>query len=157
MSSNPNPGPDQAALRKGRCSLGGHIYHVTTTTHARQRFFADFDAARAAVRSLNAPQLLKGTALIAWVLMPDHLHVLLQLGDADSLSAYVDRLKSASARSVNQCLKRSGPVWQRAYHDHQMRNEEDVKVVARYVVMNPLRARLVKRIADYPHWDAIWV
>jgi putative transposase len=151
------PGPGQAALRKGRYSLGGHVYHVTTTTFARERIFADLSAARAAIRALNAPQLLKDTELIAWVLMPDHLHVLLQLGQADSLGRYVERTKAATARSVNRRLGRIGPVWQRAYHDHQLRTEEDVRVVARYVVMNPLRAGLVKRIAEYSHWDAIWV
>lgn len=151
------PLPGQAALRRGRYSLGRGVYHLTTTTYAREPLFKDFGAARAVVRSLNAPRLLKGTELIAWVVMPDHLHVLMQLGEADLLSAYVDRLKSASARSVNRCLDRLGPVWQRAFHDHQLRREEDVRAVARYVVMNPLRAGLVRRIAEYSHWDAIWV
>jgi putative transposase len=151
------PRRGQSSLRKGRHSLGNGVYHVTTTTHGRQRLFEGFGAARAVVRSLNAPQLLGDTALIAWVLMPDHLHILLQLGECDGLSAYVERFKSASARSVNRRLGRIGPVWQRAFHDHQLRNDEDVRVVARYVVMNPLRAGLVKRIAEYPHWDAIWV
>ena len=157
MSSDPvRPAQGHAALRRGRYSLGCGVYHVTTT-HGRQRVFEDFGAARAVIRSLNAPQLLRETALIAWVLMPDHLHILLQLGERDVLSAYVDRFKSASARSANRCIGRSGPIWQRAFHDHQLRNDEDVRVVARYVVMNPLRAGLVKRLAEYPHWDAVWV
>ncbi len=158
MSSRPiASGPGHRALRSGRVSLAGHVYHVTTSTHLRQPLFADFGFARVVIRSLNAPQLLKGTELIAWVLMPDHLHVLLQLGETDSLDAYVDRMKCATARSLNRLRNFREPVWQRAYHDHLLRQEEDLKTVARYIIMNPLRAGIVSRISAYPHWDAMWV
>jgi hypothetical protein len=38
-----------------------------------------------------------------------------------------------------------------------LRADEDLRVVARYIVANPLRAHLVKRIADYPFWNAVWL
>jgi len=38
-----------------------------------------------------------------------------------------------------------------------MRKEEDLQALARYIVANPLRAGLVKRVGDYPHWDAMWL
>ncbi|GBH14379.1 REP element-mobilizing transposase RayT [Pseudomonas syringae pv. actinidiae] len=38
-----------------------------------------------------------------------------------------------------------------------MRNEQDMAGLARYIVANPLRAGLVKKLGDYPLWDAIWV
>ena len=89
--------------------------------------------------------------------MPDHLHVVLQLGDHSGLSEVVNRIKAGTGRALNKHLNRTGPVWQRSYHDHLLRKEEDLRTVARYVVMNPLRAGLVKRLADYPHWDAMWL
>jgi len=49
------------------------------------------------------------------------------------------------------------PVWQRGFHDHAVRREEDLQALARYVVANPVRAGLVQRTGLYPHWDAIWV
>lgn len=145
------------ALRRHRVSLPGHYYHVTTATHARQRFFDDFCVARAATRALNSGEALGSSDLLAWVLMPDHLHALLRLGDDASLPALANRLKAATGRSVNRCLRRAGVVWQRSYHDHLLRDDEDLRNVARYIVMNPLRAGLVKRIAEYPHWDAVWL
>ena len=158
MSSDPSPaGPGHSALRKGRVSLPGHVYHVTTTTHQRLRLFEDFWAARAVIRTLNSARLLGGTQLITWVLMPDHLHVLLQLGQEDSLSRYVERTKTATARSFNRLRGCPEPVWQRSYHDHLLRKEKDLKTVARYVIMNPLRAGLVRRVSEYPHWDAMWI
>ena|SRR5690242_2443060 len=52
---------------------------------------------------------------------------------------------------------RAGKNLDAGYHDRALRREEDVVATARYVVMNPVRAGLVSRIGDYPHWNAIWV
>ena len=67
------------------------------------------------------------------------------------------RVKSRSSRSVNLLRGNSEPVWQRGYYDRALRRDEDRKAAARYIVMNPLRAGLVKRLGDYPLWDAIWL
>jgi putative transposase len=153
----PTPAVGYRALRAHRVSLPGHIYLVTTTTHLRQRLFEDFVTARVAVRALNDLATLKDSQFLTWVLMPDHLHLLVQLGEGDQLSQLVNRLKSRMGREVNRCLGRSGAIWQSGFHEHLLRGEEDVKAVARYVVMNPLRAGLVARVSEYPHWDAIWL
>lgn len=89
--------------------------------------------------------------------MPDHFHALLQLGERDDLSGFMNRIKSRVGRAVNSHLGRVGPVWQGGYHDHLLRKEQDLKETARYVVLNPVRAGLVRRIAEYPHWDAFWL
>ncbi|HUR41484.1 MAG TPA: transposase [Verrucomicrobiae bacterium] len=145
------------ALRRGRLSLEGHVYHVTTTTSRRKPLFADFATARIAVRALNEPAHRGHCTLIAWVLMPDHLHVLLRLTPTAALEGTVSRLKSAIARASNRHLGRSGAFWQGGFHDHLIRDGEDLRAVARYIVMNPLRAGLVARVSGYPHWDAIWL
>jgi putative transposase len=151
------PAKGYRALRSHRVSLPGHVYLVTTTTVRRERLFADFCAARVAISALNHRQTLAATTLLAWVLMPDHLHVLLQLGEADDLSALMIRIKSRMGRAVNGHLRRAGSIWQCGYHEHLVRKEEDLKEIARYVVLNPLRAGLVTRVSDYPHWDAFWL
>jgi REP element-mobilizing transposase RayT len=88
--------------------------------------------------------------------MPDHLHWLVQL-QAGTLDEHVQRLKSRSAIGLNALRKSSGRVWQKGFHDHALRREEDVQAIARYVVANPLRARLVTKLADYPFWNATWL
>jgi REP element-mobilizing transposase RayT len=95
--------------------------------------------------------------MLAWVLMPDHAHWLIQLGEADNLDALVRRLKSASARGANRMLRRNGVLWARAFHDHALRAQEDLLRSARYVIANPVRAGLVERVGDYPFWNAVWV
>lgn len=146
-----------AALRRGRVSLPGQLYLLTTTTSQRQALFADFLVACTVARTFNDPCLLDDARLLAWVLMPDHVHWLVSLGERFSLDELVLRLKSASARRVNAIRNTKGAVWAPAYHDHALRTEEDVQAVARYIVANPVRAGLVKRAGDYPFWDAVWL
>lgn len=146
-----------AALRRGRVSLPGQLYLLTTTTVERQALFADFHLACMAARTFNDPRLLGDARLLAWVLMPDHVHWLVSLGERLSLDELLLRLKSASARRVNAVRQTQGALWASAYHDHALRAEEDVQAVARYIVANPVRAGLVRRVGDYPFWDAVWL
>ena len=155
--NNGNLNPGHAALRKGRVSMFGQIYLVTTTTLDRQPFFADFTAAQAAAQTFEDIAVLADAKLLALVLMPDHFHGLVQLGEITDLYNIMNRLKSASARRVNRVIGREGALWAKAYHDHALRQEEDVLGTARYIVANPIRAGLVARVGDYPFWNAIWL
>jgi putative transposase len=51
----------------------------------------------------------------------------------------------------------AGPLWQKGFHDHAVRGDEDMRALARYVVANPVRAGLVRSVREYPHWDARWL
>ncbi len=149
--------PGHAALRKGRVSQGHTAYLVTATTLHREQLFIHFAAACSAARCFEEPALLGRSHMLAWVLMPDHAHWLLELGAADRLSDVILRLKSASSWHANRLLNRQGPLWSKAFHDHAVREEDDLQAIARYVVANPLRAGLARRVGDYPFWNAIWL
>jgi putative transposase len=147
----------QRALRKGRVSQPGQYYVITTVTYKRQPLFRQWHIGRLVVlemRRLHEESIIQS---LAWVIMPDHLHWLLVLGEVMSLSRMVQTFKGRTARRVNQALQRTGSVWEVAFYDHALRRDEDVRTVARYIVANPLRAGLVSRIGDYPLWDAVWV
>ena len=137
-------------LRDGRWSSSGQIYLVTTVTNGRLPVFADFSAARTLIQVIRQDELRGSHQTLCFVVMPDHLHWLLQLQNED-LTRLVGRVKSISAKRLGR------PIWQKGFHDHALRREEDVRSVARYVVSNPLRAGLVERAGDYPHWDAVWI
>jgi putative transposase len=146
-----------AALRKGRVSVSNGIYLVTATTIERIRAFENFHAACAAARCFEDEAMLGDAAMLAWVLMPDHAHWLIELSEHDVPSTVVNRIKSASARHTNRVLDRKGALWSAAFHDHALRAEDDLPDTARYVVANPLRAGLVTSLGDYPFWNAIWL
>ena len=138
-------------LRHGRVSTPGQVYHLTIATRYRLPVFVDLRHARAVIQVMHCTALRNRSCSLCYALMPDHLHWLIQLGEGSTLSALVRTVKSVSALRIGR------PIWQAGYHDRAIRTEEDVRAVARYIVANPLRARLVARVGDYPHWDAVWL
>ncbi len=145
------------ALRKGRRSLPGYAYLVTVVTHQRQPVFQQFVPARLVIREMRRLHLDRFIESFAWVLMPDHLHWLFQLNEIASLSTVMKTFKARSAHVVNHYLVRQGALWQRAFYDRAVRENEDLRSIARYIVANPLRAGLVSDAGQYPHWDAVWL
>ena len=143
-------------LRVGRFSESGHIYLLTVVVDQRQPFFVDWQLGRLVVRELRQAQEEGWGDFLTWVVMPDHMHCLVQLRDK-TLAELMCRIKSRSSLAVNQARGRRGRMWQKGYHDRAVRREDDVKALARYVVANPIRAGLVTRVHDYPLWDACWL
>ncbi|WP_276667545.1 REP-associated tyrosine transposase [Thalassolituus oleivorans] len=143
-------------LRKGRFSEPGRIYLVTATTNDRTPIFSDPKYAIPTCRFFTKPTSLLGNSLLSWVLMPDHIHWLIELGENGDLSKTIQLLKSGSARIIRE-RGYGNKVWAPAFHDRAIRKDEDLKQAARYIVANPLRAGLVKRLGDYPYWDAVWL
>ncbi|MGH8028513.1 MAG: REP-associated tyrosine transposase [Arenimonas sp.] len=151
----PRSAPGHRALRAGRISLPGQVYLTTTVCVDRIRLFADFEAACAAARVLGSPEAWYDAEVFAWVLMPDHLHALVQLGELP-LHRVMQSVHSRAAIASNRAMKRTGAVWQGAFHEHALREDESCLAAARYLIANPLRAGLVTRVGDYPFWDAAW-
>lgn len=143
-------------LRIGRFSEPGRIYLITAVVQQRQPFFADWRLARLVVKQLREAQEDGWADFLTWVVMPDHVHCLLQLRNR-TLAEVMCRIKARSSRAVNLALRRQGRLWQKGYHDRAVREEEDLKDLARYVILNPVRAGLVTRVHDYPLWDACWL
>jgi REP element-mobilizing transposase RayT len=149
--------PEQTAkphgkdLRKGRVSLPGQAYHVTTITLDRQPVFSDLQSARFLINALRQAQTRGEATTLAFVVMPDHMHWLMQLDAGASLSKVVGTVKAVTAHGLGE------RIWQTGFHDHALRREEDLATLARYIVANPVRAGLVQRVGDYPHWDAVWL
>lgn len=137
--------------------MPNHAYHVTSVTAHRRPWFKSFDGASAAASAFTDSLSMGDATLMAWVLMPDHAHWLLQLGPHDTLGRVVSRMKARSSAAVNNLQGGCQNVWARAYHDHAIRDTEDLRNVARYIVANPLRAGLVQGLGDYPFWDAVWL
>jgi len=97
--------------------------------------------------------------LHAAVVMPDHVHLLLNpMEDArgwpHSLPLILKLIKGVSARSVNKLLNHSGPVWQEESFDHVLRSTESLAEKLEYIRQNPVRRGLVARPEDYP-W--LWI
>ncbi|KRG65716.1 hypothetical protein ABB27_15145 [Stenotrophomonas terrae] len=138
-------------LRLGRVSLPNNIYSITTVTAGRAPLFALPENAEALIEVLQDCELAGISQNLAWVVMPDHLHWLLQL-QSGSLGACLQRLKSRSARSIGG----AGSIWQTGYHDHAIRQDESLRGVANYLLHNPVRAGLCEQPQDYPYAWSRW-
>ena len=143
-------------LRRGRYSEIGRAYLVTSVCMDRVPVFADWRLGRLVVQEFRMAEELGIADSLAWVVMPDHFHWLCILRQG-SLARLMQRVKSRSAIAVNRATLGNSALWQAGYHDHALREDEDIKDVARYVVANPVRAGLVTTVGDYPLWDAVWL
>ncbi len=144
-------------LKKGRYSSAGQIYHVVSRTWQRRQVFSDWKYANAACRSFTCTKTLKDSSLLCWVLMPDHAHWLVQLGEIDSLSELIGRMKSLSAMEVRTCAGHQGSIWYPGFYERAIRKNDDLLDVARYIVANPLRAGLSKSVKQYPYWNSVYL
>ena len=155
-SSMERRGPHSRDLRKGRYSQAGRIYFITTRCHLRKRVFTTPQSAQIVFHEFDVCAKEGACENLAYVAMPDHVHWLMQLRCDVELHEVVRRLKGRSARKINLSTNSPSTVWQKGFHDHALRREEDIETLARYLIQNPVRAGLVKRVKDYPYWYSVW-
>lgn len=80
--------------------------------------------------------------LMAWCVMPNHVHIVFRLLPGQGLATMMHSLKSYTANRANKILGRCGSFWQREYYDHLVRNGDELQRAMRYVAENPLKAGL---------------
>jgi REP element-mobilizing transposase RayT len=91
-------------------------------------------------------------AMLAWVVMPNHIHVLVQIHQTP-LASLIKGWKGRIAREANQLLRRQGTFWEREYWDTYMRDEAQVTRARRYIELNPAKANLVRLANAWP-WSS---
>jgi len=91
--------------------------------------------------------------MLAWIIMPNHVHALLQIGQIP-LSKIVQNWKSIIAVQGNKILGRTGAFWQPDYWDRFMRDEEQKLKAIRYVENNPVKANLCRTPEQWPFSSA---
>lgn len=92
--------------------------------------------------------------LLAWVVMPNHVHALFEVGNTTPLSGIMQNWKSISAAAANKLLGRAGDFWQDDYWDTFMRNEEQTGKAIRYIENNPVKAKLCRAPEEWPFSSA---
>jgi REP element-mobilizing transposase RayT len=91
--------------------------------------------------------------LRAWVVMPNHVHLLFRLQDV-AMSQLVAAWKGFTAKEANRLLGRKGEFWQEDYWDTYMRDGEHEARTRRYIENNPVKAKLVLSPQDWPSSSA---
>jgi putative transposase len=139
--------------RLSRVVIPGFPHHVTQRGNGRsQTFFSDEDYAL--YRDwLGEACRSNGVEVWAWVLMPNHVHLILVPSDSDGIRRALAPLHRRYAGHVHSRLKRTGHFWQGRFGCVAM-DEAHLGAALRYVAMNPVRARLTDHAAQWP-WSSI--
>jgi putative transposase len=93
--------------------------------------------------------------VIAWCIMPNHVHVVFETLEGYPVSEIVQSWKSYVAHEANRILHRSGKFWFREYHDRYIRNAEHLANAVEYVENNPVKAGLVGSKEEW-RWSSAW-
>jgi REP element-mobilizing transposase RayT len=94
--------------------------------------------------------------LLAWCIMPNHVHALAQIRSGQRLDRIVHSWKSFTAHQANRLLGRTGLFWAPEYFDRYMRDEHHLAVTLAYIEENPVRAGLCREPAAWPYSSALW-
>jgi len=127
----------------------GNIYFITTITkHRDPTLCKNIDLLK---RAFNNTYLETPFRLISWVILPDHLHIILDPGKSNPADI-MQRFKM----SFGQYYRKrnglnSGSIWQKRYWDHVIRTEQDLINHMIYIYHNPVKHRLTDNPENWPH------
>ncbi len=91
--------------------------------------------------------------IIAWCVMPNHVHAIIEILAKYSLAEILHSWKSYSAHEANKILSRSGKFWFREYHDRFIRDSEHLANAVEYVENNPVKAGLAVKKEEW-RWSS---
>jgi putative DNA methylase len=126
--------------------------------HARIEAFLDSGHGTCLLRDPRCAEIVENALLhfadvryrlIAWVVMPNHVHLLIEPLLEQRLADLVHAWKSFTAKEINRLLGRTGSLWQREYWDRYIRDMEHLQSTIAYIHTNPVAAGLVVQVA---HW-----
>jgi len=142
--------PNRPPRIAGFSYVGLHVYFLTICCDRRRRWFEDNEMATWLVSQIVETFPAGQFAVIAYCVMPDHVHLLLEgtTDDADLIGA----MRVWKQRTGFAWKRRTGQrLWQSGFYDHVLRDEDSVPSIVKYIIGNPVRARLVADASLYPH------
>ena len=123
-------------------------YFVTTDTWQKHPLFVNTVLANIVVEQIVSCRDRGFYKLHAFVLMPDHLHVLLTPGETTTVEKAMQMIKGGSAHRMGIERPNKFSIWHAGFHDRWMRDDEEYRSSKRYIEQNPVEAKLVERPED---------
>ncbi len=129
--------------------VGIHRYSLRFATAARRRVFESVELGTAAIAQIQKTCADEQFAILAYCVMPDHVHLVIE-GSCESSD--LRRCAKLAKQRVEYVARKTFHVhhlWQKGYYERVLRSPEATEMAIRYVLDNPVRARLVARPSDY--------
>ena len=119
-------------------------YHTTSVTRGRLPFFTDERNARIVLEAISHVSATGKAYILAYAIMPDHLHLLVAPRDENDVSTVMHSIKSFSASQIQRQSGIKGAIWQSSFLDRLIWGDEHLAKAIEYIEHNPVAAGLVK-------------
>jgi len=129
----------------------GAAYYITSVTEKRQRIFEDSRACEFLIKCLEYHKLIYSFKFFGFVIMPEHLHCVIQPAPGTTISEIMRHIKGNFARNFNRIVRTRGYIWQQSFYDRMIRDETHILAEIDYMHNNPVRAGLVALPEDYKY------
>jgi len=140
--------------RTARAPLGGICCHVINRGNGRALVFHDDGDYRAFAKLLGMACDRLAMRILAYCLMPNHVHLVLWPYQDNDLGRWMQWLMTSHVRRHHRRYGTEGHLWQGRFKSFPIQHDEHLLTVLRYVERNPLRANLVERAEDWP-WSSL--
>jgi putative transposase len=151
----------------------GTARFITFSCHKRLHLLRDPDVINSILEEIDAARNIHNFALLAYVIMPNHVHLVIHPRAECKMGRVIGEIKSKAAKKIMPVFKARYPeyaeklrierdgegrlvLWQRRCFDHNCRTPEDVKEKIDYCHKNPIRAGLVSDPAEYKWSSYRW-
>ncbi len=127
-------------------------YHIMMRGNERKNLFLDEEDKQRFLEIVFAKKKEAGFSLLAYCLMNNHVHLVLQVGE-EELATTMKRINASYAYYFNQKYNRVGHLFQDRFKSEPIEDERYLMAVARYIHNNPVKAGIVEKIRDY-RWSS---
>lgn len=139
--------------RRHRLVLSGVPLHIIQRGHDRRPCFIGAEDYLGFLNGLRRQARVTGSSIHAYVLMTNHVHLLLSVDDAGALAYLLKSLTQNYSQYFNQRYRRCGTVWQGRYKSCVVQTEDYLLACQRYIELNPVRAGMVGYPGNY-RWSS---
>ena len=123
-------------------------YFVTTKTWQNRSLFHGSDLADTLVGRIITCRDQGAYLLHEFVVMPDHLHLMLTPAETTTLEKALQLIKGGSSHEIHKLRGHKIQIWQPGFHDWTVRDSADYEAKCEYIWKNPVRARMVDRAPE---------
>jgi putative transposase len=134
--------------------MPGCTYFVTTKTWENRAIFQVNENAEILIRCMNEYRNQGAFALHDFVVMPNHLHLLLTPNSETSLEKAVQLIKGGSSYQIHRIRESKIKIWNSGFHEATIRDSADFRIRKEYIRMNPVRRGLAEHPENWAHGSA---
>ena len=129
-------------------------YFITASAYMHQNLFQRNETAELLLRTIFRYRDANEFLVHEFVIMPNHLHLLISLEDGHGVGRAMQLIKGGFSHAIGQTGSKLRAVWQPGYYEHRVRDTAEYSRICTYIHENPVRRNLVDAPEDYPFSSA---